>query len=323
MKKRKIVFKIMCIIIATLLVFLGTIGIFVWSKLSKLEVEKLNVDTLAVNTDLLEDLNEDFNSNITKAEFDKVIKIVLFGSDSLNNNDMSSGRSDTIMICSINPNTRKINLISIPRDTYVDIEGYGKTKINHAYAYGKEQLSIKTINTNFNLDLTEYITINFEGVKYIIDSIGGINLNLTQEEIEYINKYSNYKINDSGNVLLNGEQVLAHSRNRTIGNDFVRTNRQRDIIKALIKKISLLSTNEIYELLDKSLSHVKTNINITEYISFLSEVLKYKDEYLNNINSTQVPNEMYSSGQMINGTYYFIADMEKARTDLYNIIYEK
>ncbi len=322
MKDGKGALKVVGIIALILIIIIAIIGIYVWIKLSKINVEKLDKDSLAVNSNLFDDLNKNLDNNITKSEFDKVVNIVLFGSDSRDINN-SDGRSDTIMICSINPNTKKINLVSIPRDTYVNVEGYGKTKINHAYAYGKEALSIKTINSNFNMNLTEYVTINFEGLKNVIDRVGGITLNLSSDEVAYVNRSSSKKLSGSGNMLLNGEQALAHSRNRTIGNDFTRANRQRNVIQALITKISSLSMNEILALSDEMLSQVKTNINVTSYVGLLSEVLKEKDIYLKNITSSQVPNEEYASGQMIDGIYYFVSDMEKSRTDLYNIIYGK
>jgi len=118
---------IMCII---LVLIISATCLFVWSKLSKIEVEKVDKSNLSVNANLLEDVNSNLQSPMTKKEFDNVINIVLYGSDS-RDMDMANGRSDTIMICSINLNTKKINLVSIPRDTYVDVEGYGKTKINH------------------------------------------------------------------------------------------------------------------------------------------------------------------------------------------------
>lgn len=323
MREGKGALKVVGIVVLVIVVIIAAIGIYVWMKLSKINVEKLDKDSLSVNSNLLDDLNKNLDGNLTKSEFDKVINIVLFGSDSRDMSNIGAGRSDTIMICSINPNTKKINLVSIPRDTYVNVEGYGKTKINHAYAYGKEALSIKTINSNFNMNLTEYVTINFEGLKNVIDRVGGIYLNLSNEEMQYVNSHCTNKLTSSGNVLLNGEQALAHSRNRTIGNDFTRANRQRNVIQALMIKISSLSMNEILDLSDDILSQVKTNINVTSYVGILSEILKEKDVYLKNIYSTQVPKEEYASGQMIDGIYYFVSDMEKSRSDLYNIIYGK
>lgn len=310
---------IMCII---LVLIISATCLFVWSKLSKIEVEKVDKSNLSVNANLLEDVNSNLQSPMTKKEFDNVINIVLYGSDS-RDMDMANGRSDTIMICSINLNTKKINLVSIPRDTYVDVEGYGKTKINHAYAYGKEQLSLKTLNSNFKMNLTEYITVNFDGLVEVIDTVGGININISKEEMQYINSRCYTRLTNYGDVVLDGEQALVHSRNRTQGNDFVRASRQRAVVQALITKISSLGLTEILKLSDELLPLVKTNINITNYIGILTDVLKDREHYLSNINSSQVPADDYAESQIIRGVYYYIADMEKATTQLYDILYSK
>lgn len=310
---------IMCII---LVLIISATCLFVWSKLSKIEVEKVDKSNLSVNANLLEDVNSNLQSPMTKKEFDNVINIVLYGSDS-RDMDMANGRSDTIMICSINLNTKKINLVSIPRDTYVDVEGYGKTKINHAYAYGKEQLSLKTLNSNFKMNLTEYITVNFDGLVEVIDTVGGININISKEEMQYINSRCYTRLTNYGDVVLDGEQALVHSRNRTQGNDFVRASRQRAVVQALITKISSLGLTEILKLSDELLPLVKTNINITNYIGILTDVLKDREHYLSNINSSQVPADDYAESQIIRGVYYYIADMEKATTQLYDILYGK
>ena len=97
--------------------------------------------------------------------------------------------ADTIMVVSYNPKTQEASLMSIPRDTYVSVAGHGKTKINHAYAYGKEQLALKTINSNFGLNISEYVTINFKGLINVINKIGGIELNISKAEKDYINEF--------------------------------------------------------------------------------------------------------------------------------------
>lgn len=316
------------VLIVVLLIVLLIIGIgvfFVWSKLSNMQIEKIDKKDLAVNENIYDDVKSNLNTNITETEFNEVINFVFFGSDSRDINNMESGRSDTIMIASINPKNKSIKLISIPRDTYVSVPGYGKTKINHAYAYGKEQLSIKTINSNFGLNITEYATIDFSGLKNIIDKVDGIQITITEDEKQYINSSSKVtnKLSSSGTITLNGEQALAHSRNRTIGNDFTRAGRQRDVIEALINKMATLDLNQILALSDDFLKEVKTNINVTSYIGLLTSIVTNKNDYLKNIKSVQVPDTSYASGQMIDGVYYFVSDMDKAKQEMYKYIYEQ
>lgn len=320
MKKGGILLKIIIIIVVIILLIVIGIFTYAWLKLSNIQHEQIDTSDLAVNENLYDDVKTDVNESLTEKEFNDVVNFVLFGSDSRDVNSMESGRSDTIIIASINPIKKGINLISIPRDTYVEVPGYGKTKINHAYAYGKEQLSLKTINSNFNLNITEYITIDFSGLINIIDEVGGIELELSTEEKSCIG-IKDSRLYQSGKIKLNGQEALKHSRNRTIGNDFTRAGRQRDVIEALINKIASLDLNQILALSDDFLKEVKTNINVTDYIGLLTSMLANKDEYLNNINSVQVPSTEYATGEMIGGIYYFVSDMDKARSDLYNIIY--
>lgn len=324
--------KILILFIVILLILLIIVGIgifFVWSKWSKVDFKELDNSDLSVTTDIYDQVSD----KVTEEEFNEIITIAFFGTDSRDTSNMNSGRSDTIMLASINPNLKSIKLISIPRDTYVEVPGYGKTKINHAYAYGKEQLSIKTINSNFGLNITEYATIDFSGLVNIINDVGGIELTITESEKNYINTYvkESYeltgnpvkKIENAGKVILTGEQALAHSRNRTVGNDFSRASRQRDVVEALMNKISTMDLNTIISLLDSFLPEVRTNINPTKYIGLLTSILSNRGEYLNNIISVQVPSTEYASGKMIDGIYYFVSDMDTAKNDIYKYIYEQ
>lgn len=320
MKKGGVFFKIIIIIIIIIILIAAGIFIYAWLKLSNLQHESIDISDLAINDNLYDDIKTGVDGGITEDEFNEVVNFVLLGSDSRNVNIMESGRSDTIMIASINPMKKSINLVSIPRDTYVTVPGYGKTKINHAYAYGKEQLTLKTINSNFNLNITDYVTIDFSGLKNIIDEIGGIELELSTQEKEYIG-IKDSRLNQTGKIKLNGEEALKHSRNRTVGNDFTRAERQRDVMEAIINKIASLEINQILALSDEFLKEVKTNINVTSYIGLLTSIISNKNEYLSNITSNQVPSSEYAKGQMIDGIYYFVSDMEKAKNDLYNILY--
>lgn len=321
MSKKKSIIIIVVILIVTLIV-LGLLGVYWYKFLKNFENEGKNIDEedLSVNNDLLNDLNNTLDNEVTEDEFDDIINFVLFGSDSRDISNMEAGRSDTIMIVSINTIKKNIKLISIPRDTYVEVPGYGKTKINHAYAYGQEALSIKTINSNFNLNLTEYTTIDFNGLVNVIDKVGGVELALTPEEKKYIG-IKDERLQSSKKVLLNGTEALKHSRNRTIGNDFTRANRQRDVMEALLYKIFALDMEDILAMSDDLLSQVTTNINTLKYATLLSEIYSNKSSYLSNIVSKQVPTEEYASGKMIDGIYYFVSDIEKAKLDLYNTIY--
>lgn len=326
---------IIAILLLVIIVITLVLHSFLASKVSKLNIKQLNEEELSVNSGIYESVSQE----LTKSEFNNIKNIVLFGIDTQSKGDGQDdpdflGRTDTIMIVSINPKYKSLKMISIPRDTYAEIEGHGKMKINHAYAFGQEQLAIKTINQNFGLDLTEYATVDFEGLVHVINDIGGIKLKITQAERDFINASSKLAYEVSGNpqkkvagygtVTLDGEQALTHSRNRSVGDDFTRAGRQREVLEAILTKMSTMSIGEISNMLDIFLKEVTTNINVTDYIGTVTEVLMNKDTYLNNIISVQVPSKDYATGQYIDGIYYFVpSDTERMKQDMIDYLYRK
>lgn len=325
-KKNSLSKKIITTLIGILLIFAIVFGVLLYivsSTIGKIGFERLDESKLGLNNELYNEVSE----QVSKEEFNSIKNVALFGID--------GGRSDTIIIASINQTNHTIKLISIPRDTYVTVEGHGKTKINHAYAYGKEQLALKTINENFKLNISEYVTIDFEGLINIINRIGGIELEITKAEMDYINErvYFSYEISNKkiqkltsyGKVTLTGEQALTHARNRTVGNDFTREERQRDVITAVMDKVSQMSISQIWGLSDSILSEVKTNLNITECMGLLTSALSNSGEYMNNIISKQIPSDEAgngsAAGKKIDGIYYFVADLDEVSQAFKNAIY--
>ncbi len=327
--KKKITLIFVGLILA-LIIGLGIYaGSFIANKLNKINIEEIDTSNLSTN----EDLYEEVSDSLTKTEFDNILTFALFGIDSQSS---TVGRSDSIIIASVNLNNKSVKMISIPRDTYVTVPGYGKTKINHAYAYGGASLALKTINENFGLDITEYVSINFTGLIHIINALGGIEMNITKAEMDYINERSyeyGYsitgravkKVTSYGNVLLDGEQAITHSRNRTTGegSDFSRAEHQREVLEKIMNKMVKMGTSKIIDMSDTILKEVKTNINVMNYVGKLTDIVLNSSTFLNNITSIQIPSTEYGKGQMINGGYYFVADEEKMRQDMIETIYKK
>ena len=333
-EKNKNYFKVLALILSIMIMIsiislIATVS-FLKSKLSKINYNFLYKPNLGINENKEKEL-----PNLSEEEYKNIKNILLLGVDSRDiNNKYNSSRSDSIMIFSINPNKHTVKLVSIPRDTYVTIPGYKASKINSAFSKGKEELVIKTVNQNFNTDISEYITIDFSGLVKVIDKLGGIDLEITEDEKNFINKYVDYtakvsggeaeKLTEFGNVHLTGVQVLTHCRNRSVGNyDFKRTERQRVVLEKVIQDILKKDFKEINELIDLFLPCVTTNIDFSEYIKYIPGFLRYKDDYKNNIISLQIPALEYSDGKNIDGTYYFVGDMDKARKQMREILYEK
>lgn len=193
-------FKIFGITVLILIILLVTIvGGTYWyiqDKLNKLQRIDLKEEELGVSTQ-------------AEASLVDYRNIAIFGIDSRENSYEKGNRSDCIIIASLNNKTKEIKLVSVYRDTYVQIEGHGLDKITHAYSYGSAPLAISTLNTNLDLNIKEFVTVNFEAVKEIIDSIDGIELPITKEEVSHI-----AGITQEGTHHLTGEQALAYARIR-------------------------------------------------------------------------------------------------------------
>ena len=278
-KKKRKGLKIFGIIVLILIIMLGAIvGAGYWfisDKFSKMQQVDINEEELNVSAQAEENLSEYRN-------------IAIFGVDSRSNNLEQGNRSDCIIIASINNKTKEVRLISVYRDTYVQIEGHGLDKITHAYSYGSAPLAIKTLNTNLDLNIKEFVTVNFDSVAEAVDQLGGVTINIeSQEELKYLNSYidetanvtgkSNAKVAGTGKQKLNGVQAVAYSRIRyTAGGDYKRTERMRTVIEAMVDKIKTKSIGEINSFIDFMMPKVYTNITAGDIISLLPSVASFK-----------------------------------------------
>ena len=201
-----------------------------------------------------------------------VFNVLLVGTDSRDpNSDM--GRSDSMMLVSFNKSKNKSTVVSFLRDSLVDIDGYGKSRLGHTYAYGGIGLTINTINKTYDLDIQNYITIDFENLVSIIDEIGVVKVFITEEEAEYYRQNGMPDI-QSGDMTLTGSQALAHARNRTLGSDFERTRRQRSVMYGIYRQIMAeKDASAILPLINYCMNHVKTNMSVTEIYDLAKQVL--------------------------------------------------
>ena len=248
----------------------------------------------------------------------KITNIALFGLDSRNHD--YEGRSDAIMVASVNGKTGKIKLVSIARDTYVNVPGYGETKINHAYAYGGAELAIQTINENFNLDITDYAAVNFDSLADVIDAMGGIDLEVTEEERYQINAYllEGEPLRESGMVHLNGPQAVSYARIRKIDSDTMRTERQRKVLECLFEKAKDISPLEYPSYIRKFAPMIETSLTNEEILELVSVGANP------NLTLEQgaFPNDyIQSTGQTIGGVWYYVYDIDQAADMLHEFIY--
>jgi LCP family protein required for cell wall assembly len=200
----------------------------------------------------IEDNNNEAISSIKVPQDDQVHNILLIGTD--NRGNEINGRSDTMIIMSINKRTQEIHLVSLMRAMYVKIPDRGYSMLNASFSWGGANLLIRTIESNFRIKIDDYILINFSGFAKSIDTIGGVSINLTAAEASYMGGQLT-----SGTNLLNGTQALAYARIRKLDSDFKRTGRQRTLIEAVIKQARGMSLAELDGMARQILPLVKTN----------------------------------------------------------------
>ncbi len=250
---------------------------FVNKKLDKINYQEIDKTKLDISEIIKNDLNNYRN-------------IALFGLDSrIQEEDESYGlgnRSDCIMIASVNLKTNEVRLFSVYRDTYVKVTGHGLDKINHAYSYGGPELAIATLNRNFDLNITEYVTVNFNAVSNLVDQVGGIDIELTNDELKYINTYIKGTskntgkeaslITKSGSNHLNGVQAVAYGRIRyTEGGDYKRAERMRTVLAKTFAKLKDKNPAELNKIADELLPQVYTNISKDEIYKTIPKVANF------------------------------------------------
>jgi len=279
-KKKTSALKIIGIIflvILILLVIAAGIGLgFVYSKLDKMNVEE--IDETAIGID-----------DTIKVKLSKYRNIALFGIDSRADDYGLGNRSDCIIIASLNQETNDIKLISVYRDTYMQVESNGKQildKVTHAYSYGGAQNALKALNTNLDLNITEYVTVNFDAVIAAVDAMGGVIIDIDSSELKYINDYitatsqssgiKSKSITKTGRQTLDGVQAVAYSRIRyTEGGDYKRTERMRTVIEAMLNKAKTLSLGKLNELVDTVLPRISTNIKGNEILALAPSIMSF------------------------------------------------
>ena len=316
-KKKMATWKkvIIGIVVAIIVIIAAGMG-YIYSTLSKTNKVELNKDSLG--------LNQNAQSADKK---DDIINIALFGVDAPNG---QAGRSDADLILTIDKKHHKLKLTSIMRDSYVDVKGHGMTKLTHAYAYGGPELALNTINTNFDLAIDKFITVNFTSLPKVIDKLGGVDINLTPGDLKYmngyiknldnINKTDSPEVNSTGMHHLDGTQALAYCRIRYDGGDQRRTERQRTVLEAVLEKMKDTPATQYPAILNELLPLVTTNISSNEFISLGKDIL---DTGATQFEDLKVPCDKHEDGKMINGVYYMTYDLQAETKELHKFIYEQ
>ncbi|SHH26598.1 LCP family protein [Clostridium grantii] len=314
-KARRILFVILILLVLAIAGYLGNM----FSNLSKVKTVKITEtkEALEVSDKAVEKSNE----------YD-VINFAFFGIDSRESGE--TARSDSIMIATIDKEHNKIKLSSIMRDTYVSISGHDKDKITHAYAYGGPQLAVSTLNKNFDLNIKYFVTVDFFDMEKIIDTLGGVEIDVKKDEIDLINGYSvetstisktkRKLVTKSGLQVLNGMQAVSYTRIRyTAGGDFVRTERQRTVLTALLNKIASMDKAKFATIVPTLAQYVETNLGATDMLSIGIDALQAG---ISNIDQERFPIDGNAFDKKINGIYYLTTDLDLTTEQIHDYIYE-
>lgn len=308
-KKRSKLRIVIIILVVLLLAIVGLCVAIVW-QITGSGVDVVDPSEVDPTAEEVQIAKEDQIDN-------DVYNVLLVGTDSRDPNaDM--GRSDSMMLVSFNKNEGKSSVISFLRDTLVDIDGYGKSRLGHTYAYGGVGLTIKTLNQQFGLDIQNYVTINFEKLVNIIDELGGIEVTLTEEEAEYYRQNGMPDI-QAGPVTLTGSQALAHARNRTLDSDFGRTRRQRSVMYGIYRKVlEQRDPSTLMPLITYCMTQVKTNMSVTEIYNMATDVLS-----VDNLKTQQaaVPQEGTYNSITYEGMAVLEIDMEANKQYINELLY--
>ena len=261
---------VLCILL--LLVVFAAIAV-VYSKIDKMDFKNLDPDKLSINEGY---------------EYDETgyLNVALFGLDKRENVEEMGTRSDTIIIASLNRETKEVKMSSVYRDTLLQMDDGTYNKANAAYAFGEEEEAVAMLNRNLDMDISHYVTVDFSAMVDMIDAVDGIDVEVTEEEIPYLNNYAceiientgidTWGITEPGYQHLTGVQATAYARIRaTEGDDFRRTERQRLVLTKIAEKAQAVSLSSLNMMIDRVLPKVRTNFTLPEILAYAKDVKKY------------------------------------------------
>lgn len=293
-KRKKVINGILIALIAVLCIVIVKVLFFTKDdKAAEMKEEQLKSE---MTTEAHEELTEGTET------------FAIFGVDSRSKQLGKGTRSDSLMIANVNHETKEIKVASVFRDCYVDIKGHGLDKITHAHSFGGPELAMDTLNRNFDLNIDKYITVNFGNVAEVIDDLGGIQLDITDSEVKYINGYideinkvdktDSPHITEAGTQKVDGTQAVAYSRIRyTAGGDYKRAERQRTVLMKVFETAKQKDPMKLIDIVNTMMDKISTNYSSGEVTDILAYLAKY-----NMKESKGFPTKLW--GGKIGGVWY-------------------
>ena len=337
--KKIVLTKVVCTFLSFIFLIGGVLCLFGYSTLNKFQYQDINKNPVQSSTEGVDATGasepevlvlDDESGNLLSDPY--VLNIMLFGADQYGN----EGLSDSMILLSIDNRHEKIKMTSFLRDTYISIPGHYASKLNAAYALGGAELSIATIESNYGIQIDRYAIVNFETFKEVVDIMGGVDIEITQDEIYYINDQiaqngqSEYLPWDTveGIVHLNGQQALWYARNRGgyvngneyYGSDWDRVERQRKFLNAVIDDMRGANLSEIVQIANAVGPNITTNIKNSELTTLVAGALTYLSY---DVEQISMPTDgTWGYGYNEAGSVILVNDWNRARYDLAKFVYE-
>lgn len=283
---------------------------YVYAKWSKINAHDIKAEDIVINDEVKLNKEVDLGDGYTN--------VALFGVDSRDGNLGEGNRTDCIIVASLNNETKEIKMVSVYRDTLLDLSEGTYQKCNGAYSYGGPVLAINMLNMNLDLDIQDYVTVDFGAIADVVDLVGGVEIEVTEEEVPYINQYlqetadsagkqANF-VQSAGLQTLDGVQATTYARIRsTAGGDFTRTERQRLVVEKIFEKVKTSDLGTLNAIIDQVFPKVSTSFTLQEVLKYASAYSEYtlvgnmgfpEDNYtdtLSGLGSVVIPDDLVSN----------------------------
>jgi LCP family protein required for cell wall assembly len=276
-KKKKKSRKLFLVIFEVLLLAVLLVAAYFVNLFQKIDFENMDETEAGINDDLDQD---------TLDTLEGYTNIALFGLDNRSANNYSTGNSDVIMIASIDNKTKEVRLVSVYRDTYLAVGNGRYAKCNSAYARGGAVQAVQMLNSNLDLDIKEYVCVDWAAMVEVIDDLGGLDLEITQAEMNQINKYkkdvdkvtgkSTPDMTEYGLVHLDGTQATTYARIRKLaGDDYKRASRQRIVLQAILEKAKKADLGTLTNIINSVVDDISTSLSLSQILSLAKNVTSY------------------------------------------------
>ena len=276
-KKKKKGHRKLFFVLEVLVLMILAGGLYVFSRLNKMQQVNIKPGDVIVNKEVQEKEPEVANSYTNTA---------FYGVDSREGQLTIDAHSDALMVASINDKTKDVKLVSVYRDTYLDNTNGEYRKATECYFYGGPTRSISMLNKNLDLDIQDYVTVDFNVVADVVDAIGGVEIDVQQDEIQWLNGYQTegsqvtgkeiVEVTQAGPQTLNGLQTLSYCRIRyTTGDDYKRTERQRTVLNKILEKVKTMPVTTLVGIVNDMFDHISTSLTLTEIIDLAKDVAAY------------------------------------------------